>query len=304
MKILLTGGSGQLGKSLISCKPRNIKLLTPSSAELDLNNAEEIRKIIKIENPDWIINSGAYTDVDKAEIEKESAIRINAIAPKIFSETLQQTKGKLLHISTDYVFDGNKKTPYLPSDFKNPMNIYGQSKALAEESIQENLKSVNQFIILRTSWVVSPFGRNFILSILNLLSNKKCINVVNDQIGSMTSSFSLANICWELIKLNNINSENKRIFPAKHHWCNEGFLSWFDLANAIKEIAQEIGLIKNPAEIKPISSDEYNFAAKRPKYSVLNCHATEKLLNIKKTGWKLSLYEILIYIQKMKKNNI
>jgi len=304
MKILLTGGTGQLGKSLISCKPKNIKLLTPNSAELDLNNAEEIRKIIKIENPDWIINSGAYTNVDKAEMEKDSAININAIAPKIFSETLKKTEGKLLHISTDYVFDGNKKTPYLPSDFKNPINIYGQSKALAEGYIEESLKNFNQYIILRTSWVVSPFGRNFILSILNLLSNKKCINVVDDQIGSMTSSFSLANICWELIKANNFNSANKRIFPSKHHWCDDGSLSWYELANAIKEISQEIGLVKKPAEIKPISSNEYNFAAKRPKYSVLNCHETEELLNIKKTDWKLSLYEILIYIQNTRKNNI
>ena len=304
MKVLLTGGTGQLGKSLISCRPKNFEILTPNREQLDLSNSEEIRQIIKNESPDWVINGGAYTNVDKAELEKESAIKINSLAPKVFSETLHKTGGKLLQLSTDYVFDGNKKTPYLPHDCKNPINIYGQSKALGEEYIEENLKLPNQYIILRTSWVVSPFGKNFVLTILNLLNNKKCINVVNDQIGSMTSSFYLANICWELIMLNNSNSANKKFFPSYHHWCDEGFQSWFDLANSIKEISQEIGLIKNPAIIKPISTYEYNFAAKRPKYSVLNCHETENLLNIKKTKWKSSLYEILLYIQKIKKNNL
>ena len=301
MKILLTGSSGQLGKSIIKLKPKNIELITPKRSLLDLSKAEDCIYICKREKPDWVINCGAFTNVDKAESEKELVLRINHEAPKNFARALSDYGGKLLQISSDYVFDGLKNKPYLTNDKVNPQNIYGYSKALAEDSIKDIFLSKNDYCTLRTSWVVSPNGKNFILTMLKLMAENNDIRVVNDQIGSMTSSLNLANTCWQLIIKNEEYSSKGKSFNPIQHWCDEGIISWYQLASAIREIVKESKLIENPAKIIPTLSDEYKFIAKRPKYSVLSCTETEKLINKKSINWRTSLYEIFNILLKKKK---
>ncbi len=293
MKILLTGGSGQLGKSIIKLKPLNIDLITPDRSKLDLSKTESCIKFVKKEKPDWIINCGAFTNVDKAESEKENVFLINHEAPKNFSKVLSDYGGKLLHISSDYVFDGCKNKPYLTNDKVNPQNVYGYSKALAEQSIKEILTEKNSYSILRTSWVVSPIGNNFLLTMIKLMKRNNDIRVVNDQLGSMTSTLNLAKSCWLLISANEKYTLKDLEFPPIQHWCDEGIISWYQLAIEIRKITMEKNFIKNPCEIKPISSNDYKFIANRPKYSVLNCTETEKLLKIKRIYWKTSLFSIL-----------
>ena len=293
MKILLTGGSGQLGKSIIKLKPLNVDLIAPDRSKLDLSKTESCIKFVREEKPDWIINCGAFTNVDKAESEKEKVFLINHEAPKNFSKVLSDYGGKLLHISSDYVFDGSKNKPYLTNDKVNPQNIYGYSKALAEQSIKEILLEKNSYSILRTSWVVSPIGNNFLLTMIKLMNKDNDIRVVNDQLGSMTSTLNLANSCWQLINVNKKYTLKDLVFPPIQHWCDEGIISWYQLGIEIRRIVQKKGLLKNPAKIIPILSNDYKFIAKRPKYSVLDCTDTEKLLKIKRTYWKDSLYNIL-----------
>ena len=293
MKILITGGTGQLGKELIRSKPINVDLIAPERSQLNLENQVNCKEILRSEKPDWIINCGAYTNVDKAEIEKEIAYAINYKATETLSKEIAKIGGNFLQISTDYVFDGKKNKPYKISDKKNPQNIYGKSKSLAEDSIKKILNKDNKYLILRTSWVMSSEGKNFLITILNLLQKKKSIKVIDDQWGSMTSTKYLANTCWNLINLKeNYDLENK-LFPPIHHWCDEGILSWYEIAIAISEISEDIGIIKNPAKIESIKSKDYKLAANRPKYSVLDCSETEKVLNIKRANWKNSLFEIL-----------
>ena len=298
MKILLTGGSGQLGKSIIQLKPLNVNLIAPDRSKLDLSKTESCIKFVKEEKPDWIINCGAFTNVDKAESEKENVFLINHEAPKNFSKVLSDYGGKLLQISTDYVFDGCKNEPYLTNDKLNPKNIYGYSKALAEQSIKEILLEKNSYSILRTSWVVSPNGNNFLLTMIKLMNRDNDIRVVNDQLGSMTSTLNLAKSCWQLITKNEEYTLKDLLFPSIQHWCDEGIISWYQLAKEIRTVIKEAGLINNPAKIIPISSDNYKFIAARPKYSVLSCSETEKLLKIKRIYWKTSLYNILNVILK------
>jgi len=300
MKILLTGSSGQLGKSIVRSKPNNINLISLNRSKLDLEDTKKCFKKILKEKPDWIINCAAYTDVDKAECEREKAFKINHIAPKEFAKALSSYGGKLMQISTDYVFRGDKNQPYLISDKVAPINVYGNSKALGENAIKNILKDPNQYIILRTSWLVSPFGKNFVLTILKLLNNEKEIKVINDQIGAMTSTITLAQICWKLIDKNVYCSKNNLLFPSINHWSEEGIISWYDIAVAIKEISLEIGLLKDCAKVFPVTTNQYKFIALRPRYSVLECRDTEKLIKCKRSNWKSSLLKILLDIQKTK----
>ena len=246
-----------------------------------------------------IINTAAYTDVDKAEEEEIKAFNINALAPKAFSEKLILHGGKLLQISTDYVFDGKKefKTPYLPAEKRSPLGIYGLSKAKAEEAIEEIFQDSFQGIILRTSWLIGPVGKNFLLTILNLHLKNKEIKVVNDQIGSPTSTFSLAKICWKIIYL----KEYKLIFTQNKnrilHWQDNGETSWYKIALTISDFGKQIGLLKNNTKIIPIKSSQYPSLVKRPPYSVLDCKQTKSLLNYEGQHWELALKEILKKIQ-------
>ena len=184
---------------------------------MDLENPDECRRAIEEHKPDWILNAGAYTAVDQAEREPKKAMSINAGAPEAFAEVLQKQGGKILQISTDFVFDGTQSTPYKPDQEKNPIGIYGKSKAEGEDAILSKLNSSDRGFILRTSWVLGPVGKNFALTMLKLHSSKDEIGVVADQIGCPTSTHTLAEACWRIIT----DNKNKKL-PSIMHWSDAG----------------------------------------------------------------------------------
>ena len=290
MRVLLTGADGQLGKSIIENKPPNHDLIITTKNDFDLSNGELCFQKVFSYNPDWIINCGAFTKVDKAEEEEELTFSINSDSVRYLSKALIETKGRLLQISTDYVFDGTKNTPYTPYDPRNPQNIYGKSKAKAEKIIEDTLNSSGQGLIIRTSWLMGPSGDNFALKILSLLEEREKILVVSDQIGCPTTTFSLAKVCWKAIEKYHLGQNNH--FPEILHWSEAGVASWYDVANAIKEIGLEMGILKNPAQIVPIRSESYKSNSIRPKFSLLDSKETHNLLEIPYIHWKKQLYEI------------
>ncbi len=294
MKIIITGANGQLGKALISMAPKqinnqNIELIRITRNELDLENIEGCKSLIFEQRPDWLINAGAYTAVDKAESEKNKVLKINALAPKAFAQSLKELGGEMIQISTDYVFNGNQNHPYKTNHKRDPINTYGKSKAIGEQAIEDYLFDSNQGTILRTSWLIGPYGSNFALTILNLLRTQKQLNIISDQIGSPTSIFSLSKACWRLIE---VKKESKDISSILH-FSDAGVASWYDLAFAIKEISQGLKLISNSALINPITTEEYSTPAKRPKFSLLDCNQTITSLNLKPINWRVALKDIL-----------
>ena len=300
MKILITGANGQLGRSIIEFAPKSYKLLKPDRNELNLEEQENCYKYVIKNKPDWIINCAAYTQVDRAEREKELAFKINRDAPITFANALKTFGGKILQISTDYVFNGKNNYPYTPFSEKSPINAYGFSKALAEDGLEKILFSSNQAIILRTSWLIGPYKNNFLKKMLEFHQNKETINIVFDQISSPTSSLSLAEVCWKTIHNQSQNKKNF-IYPILH-WSDLGIASWYDLSFFIGETALELGLITKKAKINPITSNEYKTLAKRPNYSVLDSRVTRSFLNIDNNHWQKEIIKICNKIKKVQKS--
>ena len=293
MRILLTGSEGQLGRALIYYKPDNIELIAKSRKDLDITNKQDCMKIISRYKPKWVINASAYTLVDQAEINNQDAFSVNSNGIENLAKTIKSLGGNLLHFSTDFVFSGNQSKPYTPDQSTNPINIYGESKAKGEKALQESLRETNQGIILRTSWLIGSVGRNFALTILRLHKEKESISVVSDQIGSPTTTSSLARASWKLIELKESTSLNNISIPSIYHFSDAGIASWYDLAIAIGEISEELGLIKKAAKVIPIPSSCYQTKALRQNFSVLDCSSTYKLLGLEPMHWRSSLYELL-----------
>ena len=296
MKVLLTGGSGQVGQEIIKSKPEEIKIINPSRKLLDLSDYIACKKFVQDHKPDWIINCGAYTQVDDAEKNVQLSQKINGYAPAAFVETINEVNTNLLHISTDFVFDGNQNFPYKENQERNPISQYGASKALGEELIEKKIKNIEKATILRTSWVISPKGKNFILTMLKLHSVKETIKVVSDQIGCPTSAEELAKVCWRIIEL-----KKKKKLPFILHWSDAGVASWFDIAVAVGELARELDINKKEAIVLPINTSEYPTLAQRPKYSLLNTLNTSSLLDINPLHWRKNLRNILIEYKNTKK---
>ena len=296
MKVLLTGGSGQVGQEIIKSKPEEIKIITPSRKKLDLSDYIACKKFVNDHKPDWIINCGAYTNVDEAEKNIQLSQKINSYAPAAFAEAINEINTNLLHISTDFVFDGNQNIPYTENQTRNPLSQYGSSKALGEELIEKKINTIEKATILRTSWVISPVGKNFILTMLRLHSQKETIKVISDQIGCSTSAGELAKVCWRIIEL-----KKKKKLPFILHWSDAGVASWFDIAVAVGEIAKELDINKKEAFVLPINTSEYPTPAQRPKYSLLDTKHTSSLLDINPIHWRKNLKNILIEYKNSKK---
>ena len=289
MNILLTGFSGQLGKSIISSKPKDVKIICKDKLELNLLSRESCFKFIKDNRPDWIINCAAYTNVDRAEEEKELAYKVNSLAPKFFSEAIKNYGGDLLHISTDYVFDGKKNTPYNPNENKSPICSYGYTKAKGEDFIIETLSGLDKGNIIRTRWLMSSHGNNFALKIIQKLKSHEKLKIIYDQLGSPTTANTLAYACWKTIILKNKGEK----IPPIMHFTNSGAASWYDIAVSINEIGKEFDLLDETNSITPIETKEYKTAAIRPKYSVLNSFESFDKLSIKPIYWREALKDVL-----------
>ena len=289
MKVLITGSNGQLGFSIKKSAPKGFELLSLDKNQFDLSKIHNIKKNLEDIKPDFIINCGAYTNVDKAEDEKEKVMDINANSLKEISLYLKINGGNLIQISTDYVFDGLNNKAYKVNDTVSPINQYGLSKAKAEEYIREILGDTNQSVIIRTSWLMGTIGKNFLLTMIKLHQTKEELNVVSDQISCPTSTKTLAKACWKAIKLKIENNLYKSNFMPILHWCDNGIASWYDIALAIGEISSKNGLIDSPAFINPIKSESYPTKAKRPNFSLLDCSSSKQFLDLKGEYWRKSL---------------
>jgi dTDP-4-dehydrorhamnose reductase len=283
-KVLLIGAKGQVGQELQLTLPQLGEVISISREELDLTNSEKISQLIREIHPDYLVNAAAYTAVDKAETEPDLAYSINAIAPKIMAESAEKIKAKFLHISTDYVFDGRKNTPYLETDLTNPLGVYGQSKLRGEEEI----KTVNsQAIILRTAWVYGSYGKsNFVKTMLRLGKEREELKVVVDQVGSPTWAKDIATAITHLL----INVDNP---PGIYNFTNSGVASWFDLTKAIFEEAKISGIPLKIQRVIPITTAEYPTPAVRPAYSVLSGQKISQQLDYIPPYWRDSLKAML-----------
>ena len=293
MNVLIVGANGQLGKAIYFYAPskigtENINITLVNRSQFDLCSPEKCKELVLFYRPDFLINAAAYTNVELAEKEIEKATLVNTIAPKIFSETLSITGGKLIHFSTDYVFDGLKNEPYKPNDDKKPLNIYGRTKSEGEDEIIKILGSSNQYFIIRTSWLLGPYGENFLIKMLNILQKKDKIKVIADQFSAPTSTTTLARACWALIS--NVRSSFGQSQIC--HFSDLGIGSWYDLANCISEYAIEFKLLSEPALIEPIKTCEYPLNAIRPRFSALDLSENKNYFE-SNVYWRTSIKNIL-----------
>lgn len=288
MKILLIGKNGQVGSELNQTLNNIGELISLDRTKIDLSNNQNIIDTIQEIKPNIIVNAAAYTAVDKAESNYELAYQINSIATQILAEESTKIKAKLIHISTDYVFDGNKNTPYLEQDNTNPISVYGETKLAGENAIIANH---NNYIILRTAWVYGIFGKgNFVKTMLKLGQEREQLKVVIDQVGCPTYAYDIAKIIADLITL----FKDKKNLAQIYHFTNSGAISWYDFAVTIFEEAKKLNYDLKIKEVIPITSDEYPTPAKRPAYSVLNNQKISKKLGYYPFYWRNSLREMLI----------
>ena len=295
MKVLLTGAAGQLGQALLASAPQGLELLASSRSgggdllALDLSDPSACKATVEEYRPDWVINAGAYTAVDKAESEPELAEAVNAGAPEALATALKQRNGRLLQLSTDFVFNGRQGTPYRTDQARDPLGVYGASKARGEEAVEAAFGGNGDGIILRTSWVMGPVGRNFALTMLRLHGKKDELNVVADQVGCPSSTLNLASACWQAIQRRNEGIE----LPNVMHWSDAGAASWYDVAVAIGELGVELGLLKQTAFVNPITTLDYPTPARRPAFSLLDCQRSRQDLDLKGEHWRSALRDVL-----------
>lgn len=269
-RILLTGATGQVGWELSRTLAPFGEVIAPGRDKFDLARPESLREKIREWKPDLIVNPAAYTAVDQAELEHELAFTINSEAPRVLAEESESLKIPIVHYSTDYVFDGKKETPYTEDDSVNPINVYGESKFKGEQEIQ---KISEQHIILRTSWVYSQQGSNFLTTMLKLFREKSELYIVGDQIGAPTSAQMLAEATAIIV--------GKKNDYGLYHLTASGKTSWFGFSKAILEYAD----IDHDVILNNIYTSEYQGVAKRPLNSVLNCEKIQFNLSIKAHDW-------------------
>lgn len=282
MNVLITGGSGQLGWELQRSIPENWKIFAPSSSKLNLADHGMITSALNQFQPQLVINSAAYTAVDQAEQEHKQAYAVNDIGVKLLAEAACKAGARFIHISTDFVFDGAKSSPYLPNDCPRPTGQYGASKLEGEKRVKEIYG--DQALIIRTAWVYSVHGNNFVKTMLRLMTERDQLGVVADQVGTPTWAAGLARAIWQLA-----DSEITGIY----HWTDSGVASWYDFAVAIYEEATKIGLLTGSMDIHPLCTKEYPTTAHRPAYSVLEKSSTFNAIGYFAPHWRTQLRVML-----------
>ncbi|MEM9867144.1 MAG: dTDP-4-dehydrorhamnose reductase [Bacteroidota bacterium] len=277
MKILITGASGQLGstlKTMASTKQtEGLSFVFKSSSDLDVTDFEAVREELLSSNYVYCINCAAYTNVDKAETETDLAYQVNVSGARTLALNCNESKTVLIHISTDFVFDGFLNTPYLEEDIARPIGFYGDTKYKGERAVINNL---DEYFIIRTSWLYSEFGHNFMKTMLRLGNEKKELSIVYDQIGTPTYARDLAAVLLQIIKAHSIDY-------GVYHYSNEGVTSWYDFAKAIFDFE------KVSVKLLPIRSEAYPTPAERPKFSVLDKSKIKKTFTLDIPHWKDSL---------------
>jgi dTDP-4-dehydrorhamnose reductase len=282
MRVLVLGAGGQVGRAVAQTPKAGHQVIAMTRSELDIGEAPAVVRALADTMPDWLVNAGAYTAVDLAEDEPEKAAAINDTAVGIIAEAAARTGCRVLHLSTDFVFDGTSSRAYLPSDAPHPLSVYGSTKLGGERRI---LESGAGGIVLRTAWVYASAGRNFVLTMLRLMREREQIRVVSDQIGAPTWASGLAGIIWGLVEMQ---------APAGvYHWTDLGVASWYDFAVAIQEEGLARGLLSRPTEVVPITTADYPTRARRPAFSVLDTSGTRALSAAPTAHWRSNLRKML-----------
>ena len=287
MRILVTGAGGQLGRELlIQGRKSEFRLVATDLPELDIADPKDVASAIARIEPDLAINAAAYTHVDKAESEPSLAYRVNTEGAATLAGTCRSAGIALIHISTDYVFSGEKNTPYTESDPVAPKGVYARSKADGEERVRSLL---GEHVILRTSWLYGAFGQNFVKTMLRLGREKKVINVVDDQFGSPTSAADLARA---ILKIALDVYRNPAAPWGTYHYCGQGIASWYEFAQKIFSLAEPYHLFRRPV-VQAISTDQYPTPVKRPRFSALDCSRIQQNFGIATQPWPESLAAVM-----------
>jgi dTDP-4-dehydrorhamnose reductase len=281
MKVIITGAGGQLGRALQLTAPEAATIVALGHSALDIGDAEAVASTISGHEPDLVINAAAYTAVDKAEGDAEAAYRINRDGPGYLAVSAHAVGARLVHISTDFVFDGSSGQPYSPDQPTAPLGVYGASKRAGEQAV---LAADPEALIVRTAWVYGVTGNNFVRTMLRLMGERDEVRVVADQIGSPTFAGGLAQALWDLVAAN---------ARGVHHWTDSGAASWYDFAVAIQEEALAIGLLTRKVPVLPIATSDYPTPAQRPSYSVLDKRSAVAIIGKAAPHWRENLRHML-----------
>ena len=281
-RALVLGASGQLGRACLNDAPDTVTVQGLSRSQCDVTDDAALARAINEADPHIVINAAAYTAVDAAEDEPGEAEAANAEAPALLAALCAQRGARLVHVSTDFVFGGQAHAPYVPDANPEPLGVYGASKWRGEQAVSASRAS---HAIVRTSWVYGPGGRNFVLTMLRLMREQGSVRVVNDQIGSPTSSQGLAAVCWALALRDDVSG----VF----HWSDAGAISWYDFACGIRDEAAAIGLLTVPVTVEAIGTQDFPTKARRPAFSVLDARTTCATLGLVQRPWREALRDML-----------
>lgn len=281
--VLITGAAGQLGEALRRSQPTALRCVAVDRDELDIGDAAAVETFIARTRPRAIINAAAYTAVDRAEQDADAATTVNAVGPGLLAAAAARHDARLVQISTDFVFDGAAGRPYRPQDATAPLGVYARSKRDGEQAALAALPST---LVLRTAWLYSAHGNNFVKTMLRLMRERDTLRVVADQIGTPTSASGLAEAVWRALTL-------PLPIQGIHHWTDAGTASWYDFAVAIAEDAAALGMFARPPRIVPIRTQDYPTPAPRPPFSVLDKTATWDALQITPPHWRVPLRVVL-----------
>ncbi|HEY5288667.1 MAG TPA: dTDP-4-dehydrorhamnose reductase [Caulobacteraceae bacterium] len=281
MKVLVTGAGGQLAGAFLAAAPSGWTVIGLGRADLDIGDKDAVAAAVRAHTPDLVVNAAAYTAVDRAESEPDLAFRINRDGAGHLARAAECAGARLVHVSTDFVFDGRASRPYRPDDPTGPLSVYGASKLAGERAV---IAAAPDALIVRTAWVYGPAGSNFLSTMLRLMTSQTELSVVADQVGTPTSTRTLAGALWELIA-----ADARGLF----HYTDAGVASWYDFAVAIVEEALAAGVLQSAPLVKPISTADYPTAAQRPAFSVLDKTATFTLLGRPAPHWRAALRAVL-----------
>ncbi|MGR2867832.1 dTDP-4-dehydrorhamnose reductase [Vibrio vulnificus] len=288
MKLLITGANGQVGKSLLDEVKNDHNVLALGRDELDISDRNAVNKIVAEFMPDIIVNAAAYTAVDRAEEDEESAYAVNAEGPSNLAKAAKSSTAMLVHISTDYVFDGTSEQPYTEDAPTNPMSIYGKSKLLGEKLVAEEC---DDFVIIRTSWVFSEYGNNFVKTMLKLADKHRTLNIVDDQVGGPTYARDIAKAILSIVVKRQENSGTS-IPQGIYNFSGQPSVSWLEFAKAVFDRASTAGIVKETPLLTGISTVAYNAPAYRPANSRLDCEKISRDFGIDQPDWQNAILEL------------
>jgi dTDP-4-dehydrorhamnose reductase len=286
MRVLIAGAGGQLGRALVDAAPPETVIIPLDHARLDISSFERVEQAMQEYCPDVVVNAAAFTAVDRAESEPENARRINVLGPRHLAIAASQIKARLIHVSTDFVFDGTSSVPYRPDSDTNPLNVYGMTKREGETEVLDLLPEHS--VVLRTAWLYGAGGNNFVMRMLRMMKGCAPVRVVSDQIGTPTAVRSLAEVVLRIGARAGIR--------GVHHWTDAGIASWYDFAVAIAEEAAALKLLPRQVSVVPIAARQYPGSVRRPSFSVLDTSSLT-VLGVERVHWRKQLRRVLQQIR-------